>query len=335
MPNVTVLVTSAGVASAVNVMKSLRLQREIDVAIVATDADKFAAGLYLADYSYVSPIITDFERYLGFLLTTCKKHAVEALYPCYSKELALISAAKESFAAIGVQLLISSPETIGLCNDKVRMNEFASRLGMRVPKSYTDTDMKNITDADFPLFAKPLQGSSSIGAVKIENREDLDYFLSKVTKLFVQKFVPGHEVTIDVFCNQSGEPMVVAPRLRLATKAGQSVKGKTIDSALFRADVERLCRSIGMVGTCNIQFIMHEAGPTFLEINPRYAAGGLMLTVRAGANIPFLALKEMLGYEITASECKVKPDVYMSRYWEEVFWEYKGEQFFRLDERGI
>jgi biotin carboxylase len=56
----------------------------------------------------------------------------------------------------------------------------------------------------------------------------------------------------------------------------------------------------------------------FIEINPRYAAGGLMLTVNAGTNIPLLALKVMLGVPIENSELRHIPDIGITRYWEEI-----------------
>lgn len=319
MNNINVLITSAGVASAINIIKSLRLQKEFNITIITTDVDELAAGLYLANHYYISPLINNFEKYLEFLITICKKHRVEVLYPCYSKELSSISSAKKSFEAIGVKILISSPETIDLCNDKVKMNEFALKLGIKVPKIYTNGDIKNISDSDFPLFVKPVIGSSSIDAIKIDSRKDLDYFLDKYTNPIVQGYIDGQEVTVDVFCNKNSEPIVVSPRLRLSTKAGQSVKGKTIDNTLFIEVVEKLCKAVKMVGACNIQFIMARSELTLIEINPRYAAGGLMLTVYAGANIPQLALKEMLGIQITEKECQVRPGVLMSRYWEEIF----------------
>ena len=56
----------------------------------------------------------------------------------------------------------------------------------------------------------------------------------------------------------------------------------------------------------------------FIEINPRYAAGGLMLTVKAGANLPFLALKMMKGISINKKDLIHKEGVMMTRYWEEI-----------------
>ena len=51
----------------------------------------------------------------------------------------------------------------------------------------------------------------------------------------------------------------------------------------------KICEHLEVVGACNIQFIENKDGIYFIELNPRFAAGGLMLTVNAGANIPLMA----------------------------------------------
>ena len=127
MHSINVLITSAGVSSAVNVIKALRLQKEFSISIIASDADELASGLHLADYSYVSPPIKDIESYLEFLYELCRKHRINAIYPCYSKELYHISTANQDFEALGAKTLLPSPQSIELCNNKVMMHEFALR----------------------------------------------------------------------------------------------------------------------------------------------------------------------------------------------------------------
>lgn len=319
MKMVNILVTSAGVASALNVIKSLRLQKVFPVSICAVDMDPLAPGLYLAEFGYVSPPVADVKSYLDFLLSTCKKHRINALYPCYSKELSLIAGETKAFERIGVKTLLPSPDVIDLCNDKRKFIEFALNLGLTVPKTYTQDEVQNIPQSEFPLFGKPVTGSSSTGALKLDDEKSLDYYLYQHQDVMIQKFVSGQEITVDVFCDRLSRPIVIAPRIRLSTKGGQSIKGRTIDNTDFVQPVDTLCRALSLVGVSNIQFMRASNELVLLELNPRYAAGGLMLTVHAGANIPLLALKEMLGIKIDAEECRVKTELTMSRYWEELF----------------
>ena len=70
---ITVLVTSAGVASAVNVIRALKMQDEIPVHIIAIDQNPLASGLHLADSHYTCPSINNFPKYLEFILKLSSK----------------------------------------------------------------------------------------------------------------------------------------------------------------------------------------------------------------------------------------------------------------------
>lgn len=312
MDAITVLVTSSGTSSAINVIKSLKLQTEFNISIIAVDVDNLAAGLRLADYYYISPPITRPDDYLEFLYGICKKHNVRVLCPCYSKELSLISKAIARFSELGVAMLLSSPNVIDLCNDKLHLLDFIEDIGIPTPKIFTTPN-----ESHLPLFSKRVEGSGSRGAIYIENEHILKGLLASPEQRFYQEFIEGDEYTVDVLCDRESNVLFVGPRRRIEIKAGQSVKGVTIHNEILEDYVERICTSVGIVGVCNIQFIEKDGTFYFIELNPRYAAGGLMLTVHAGANLPLAALKVALGLPIDKSELKHTPNVTMIRYWEE------------------
>ena len=71
MVPITVLLTSAGVATAVNVIHALRHSTLLDVKIVSVDMDPFSAGLYLADKHHMVPPAKK-PQYLDEILKICK-----------------------------------------------------------------------------------------------------------------------------------------------------------------------------------------------------------------------------------------------------------------------
>jgi carbamoyl-phosphate synthase large subunit len=283
------------------------------VTIVAADMDEMAPGQHLADYHYIAPSLKRPQHYLDFLAKTCRRHEVKAMFPCFSRELSLVSSSREMFRSLGVEMLVSPPQTIDLCNDKLRMAEVVERLGIPVPKTFTQPCQR-----DLPLFSKYTEGSSSIGAIRIDDAQTLEAAMSAERRRIYQEFVDGMEYTVDILCGRDSTCMVVGPRKRIQTKAGQTVKGVTVNSEVLDQYSRMICKAVGIVGACNIQFIERQGTFHFIELNPRYAAGGLMLTVHAGANIPFLALKMMLEMPICESELQHAPDVAMTRYWEEI-----------------
>ena len=193
-------------------------------------------------------------------------------------------------------------------------------LRIRYPKIFSKSELGKYNFSSSPaLFVKPVSGSSSKGSKKIDNSSDLIAVLKSTEDLIIQEFVDAEEVTVDVFCPTVGIPKVISPRIRIETKNGQSIKSKTIKKEPFIDIVNSICNEFSILGASNIQFFKKDDDLIFIEINPRFAAGGLMLTIESGANIPLLVLKKILGKNISEHEYNSKEGLIMLRYWEEIF----------------
>lgn len=314
---INILITSAGTASAISVIKALKAQTALEVRLIATDMDEMAAGLYLADAYYLTPSIKE-AAYLPTLLEIIQKEQIQLMFPIFSKEIEVIAQHKEILDGVGVKLLLHPIESIQLVNDKFRMGDWVAAQGIDTPRCFPKKELSLLTENHLPIFVKPVSSSSSKGARKLTKLEEIKQLLPQYDSLVFQEYVEGTEYTLDILVNKAHQPIVIAPRIRLSTKAGQSVKGETVSSEPFVEMVETICKGLKLVGPCNIQFMKQGDRYYFIEVNPRFAAGGLMLTVGAGANIPLLAVKEMLGMPIDEAVCKTRPGVRMTRYWEEI-----------------
>jgi len=313
-----VLITCAGTASAISIIKSLKRQQEIEVNIFSADSDVLSAGLKLADRGVLVPPISS-GSYLDALFEIIKSNGINVLMPTFSNEIELFSRHSDDLRDSGVRFLLSSPETVGLCNDKFTFYQFCRDHEILAPSCLNPTDFPEPDKLQFPLFAKPNRGSSSTNTYRIDNHSDLGFYRNKFPDLIFQDFIDGEEYTVDILANRSHDPLVISPRIRIATKAGQMVKGKTVDKTPFVHTVNKLCDLLKVQGVCNVQFIKRGSDYYLIDMNPRFAAGGLMLTVQAGANIPLIYLKECMGLEIDPGELVAKSGVHMTRYWEEIF----------------
>ena len=159
---VKALVTSAGTASSINVIKALKCQREYEIEIIAVDADRTAPGLYLADEYTVVPKCLDYS-YVPRLIQLCKHYQIKVLYPIYSQEIEIIAENISYFKDVGVCVLLPNASVVSLCNDKLKMYELVTQLGISVPQAFTDSEVS------FPLFAKPNKGSGSNNAIYVES----------------------------------------------------------------------------------------------------------------------------------------------------------------------
>jgi carbamoyl-phosphate synthase large subunit len=310
-----ILVTSAGTGSAISVIQALKGRDGFPVGIWACDTDPSAPGLFLADHGCIAPSLSDGQKYLGFLLNLSKTIGPYCLIPTLSREISLISSWSQELARSGITTLLPSPRTVQTCDDKLAFGAFCVQNEIPSPRIFTGGQVT------FPAFVKPRIGSGSRGSGIARNPEELQVLSAQAKDALVQEYLDGPEITVDVLCRAGGEVLVASARRRVSVKNGQSVKGTTIAAAPYRPLIEKACRRLEIAGPCNFQFIECADGPRLIEINPRFAAGGLALSVHAGANIPLLMVKLMLGMTIAPAECEPRLGVHMTKYWSEVFWE--------------
>jgi carbamoyl-phosphate synthase large subunit len=262
---------------------------------IAADVDGRAAARYVADVQVTAPRVRD-PAYIDGLLALCRAHAVTLLVPLIDPALPLLAARAAEFATIGTRLMVSSPATIAISANKIATGAFFREHGFRTPRILTDTEVARLAPGDFPVFAKPAEGSSSIGAGVIQNAEELGVRRAADPSLCVCEQIMGEEYTIDVYVDFAGMPRCAVPRLRLETRAGEISKGMTVrDETLIALSLDVARKLPGAIGCLTLQaFKVADGGFVFIEINPRFG-GGYPLAWHAGADYPRWMIEEAAG----------------------------------------
>lgn len=309
-----ILITSAGVASAINVIQALRQSKQFICQIIATDMDNDAVGLYLADHHHITPQAND-SHFWSTILKIIEEYKIEFIFPMHSSETLLFASKKSVFESLGVGIIIPSSEAIHTCSDKLLFEKFLIDKNYPFPTTYS----KKQENIQFPVFIKRNLGSSSIGARKINNQDELRFYLSQDNRDYIiQEFIDWQEVTVDCYVNQKSQLIGCVPRYRVKVKDGKSVVSKT----LFHPKIIDTCRCIlqdlNFQGACNLQLFIKEDKIKIIEINPRLAAGGLPLAVAAGVNIPELMLQDFF-YSTSSELVEYQNNLTMYRYLTEVF----------------
>ncbi|MFA5927119.1 MAG: ATP-grasp domain-containing protein [Patescibacteria group bacterium] len=317
MSKIPILLTSVGVETGPNVISALRKATEFSPFVIGVANDSLSAGLYLSDKKEMVPTI-DSPDYIGAVDAICQKYDIQIIIPLLSKEIALFSQKRSYFKQKGIRLAVSSPEVISLCADKSQFLTFLLSHGIPAPRLLSKESLK---ESDFPIFAKPVTGSSSRFSLRLDTKMELNYLEKQVQplKLSLQELLVGPEYTIDTLSDLDGNFMAGAIRERLSVKDGKSVKGRTVKNDRLMEEVRLILSLIKIVGPANLQCIEENGEYKFFEINTRFSAGGLPLTVAAGLNTPVLLIKMLLDLNIDPTELEYKPDVYISRYLTEVF----------------
>lgn len=287
--------------------------------ILGVDANPLSPAYYVTDESFSICRIQK-EEYIPDLLEICRRHQVKLLISLLDTDLLKLAESREKFTQQGTFGLISSPEVVRLARNKQLTYAFFTENCIQTPRilSY-DTALK---ENSFPLFIKPLDGSASQMAFRIENRKSLIFFHSYVPNPLIMEFVSGEEYTLDILIDLDRVVKAIVPRKRLEIRAGEVSKSQIGLNPTIIAAGRKVAQALsqrGGLGMINLQCI-HTAGGEvkFIEINPRFG-GGCPLSIYAGYPFPQWAIEMALGRTLSPIPANVGDKLAMLRYDDAVF----------------
>jgi carbamoyl-phosphate synthase large subunit len=225
------------------------------------------------------------------LLALCLEHKVGLVVPTIDTELLGLAEQRDRFAAEGIDLVISDEALVRVCRDKRLTAQLFNSVGIDVPKIL---DRQQLT---FPCFAKPYDGSRSVGAAKLSQATDLSDGMRDDPKLMFMEFIDQtfDEYTVDAYYDRMGVLKCLVPRHRLEVRDGEINKGVTRKHHVYEYLIGKLGNIKGARGCLTVQLFahLHEKRYAALEINPRFG-GGFPLSFAAGANYPGWLIDEYL-----------------------------------------
>lgn len=297
MEDINILILSVGRrVELVECFKRAAKRLKIESKIIGADISDTAPAIYFTDKHYLIPRIGE-KNYIESIIEICNKEKIKDIIPTIDTELLILSQNKKIIEEkTEAKVMVSDYDVISICRNKINTQEFFEKNGFGVPKRITEL---NENEARFPLFIKPLDGSSSINTFKVKNKEELKFFKNYIDKPIIQELVEGKEYTIDAFCDFESRPITIVPRQRIAVRNGEILKGKIVKDRTLIDDVKRLLNKLKPIGQVTIQCIKNDEKINYIEINPRFG-GGAPMSIMAGAdsceNIYRLLLGEKLEY---------------------------------------
>lgn len=303
MKEIRILVT--GVGRRVELMQAFRqaaLKLNINLKLYGADMAGTAPALAYCDYTRRVCAMRD-PQYIPQLVNICVSDKIDLVIPTIDTDLLVLSQHVDAFEKVGTRVLISKPDKILICRDKNHTGEFFESCGLKAPKTYNDY---RAYPGQYPCFIKPKDGSSSINAFKVEDKEELAVYAGQVEDYIIQPFVSGREFTIDIFCDFNGNPVYITPRERVQVRAGEVLKTMIYMDETMIEEAKRLCKAFIPCGPMTVQLIQDKSTGEnyYIEINPRYG-GGAPLSMKSGARSAEALLKllcgEAVGYQENSS----------------------------------
>lgn len=302
--------------------------------VLACDADPNAPAIRMADEAFVVPPI-EAPDYVDELLRLCREHEIGLVVPAFEPELPVLSARRAEFEALRTTLLVSTPEVIATCYDKVKTAAFLADCGIRSPRTYLSLDGALTAlrggELAYPVMVKPRFGVSSIGNHFADDEEELRFFVRQCRKqiaatflasssaadpetaVLVQEALVGDEYGLDIVNDLDGQYACTFVKRKLRMRAGQTDRAATVDDPRLVALGERIGRGLGHRGILDCDLFIDREGVCVIDLNPRFG-GGYPFSHLAGANIPAALLAWAEGREPDPAWLRVTSNVTIARY---------------------
>ena len=291
---INVLFTSVGRrVELINKWREAYQKLSLNGNIIGTDIDPLAPAMHVLDKHFIVPP-TNSHEFVNSVVEICNREHVHFIFPLIDPDISKLNKYREKIEAIGSIVMVIKSEHVKCTQDKWSTYKFFKSLGLHTPNSILPKKITNVNNLSFPLFAKPRRGSASIGAIKINNSDELNFYLNKIDRPIIQEFISGKEITCDIVSSLNKEVLAVVPRERIEVRNGEVSKGKTIKNNKIIKACVTIAHALEAIGPITVQCINNNNKPYFIEINARYG-GGAPLGIAAGANSPEWFLKEASG----------------------------------------
>jgi carbamoyl-phosphate synthase large subunit len=330
----SVLITGVGAPGTRGTIYSLRHNSESrPIRIVGVDSHDNNAGRFMVDRFHRIPHGDD-PSYVDSLALICSEERIEVVIPQTTREVEVLSRARDALSAMGLRVMVSSSPAIQVANNKWKLLKAFEQMGLPVPANVLVSSEQALRKAarDFgypqkPVVIKPpsLNGMRGVRILKT-NGWDLRRFLSEKPSglevcledlvdilrhgdfwpdLLVTEYLPGPEYSVDVFAGSKTH--LAIPRLRCAIRSGITFES-TLD---YHPDLTKFsiqaATHLGLQYAVGFQFKLDDRGvPKVIECNPRIQ-GTMVASVFSGANVIWMSVRELLGDAPTQPSAPLKP----------------------------
>lgn len=286
--------------------------------LIATDNWSVAPALFLADKQYMVPKITS-PDYIREVVHICKLENIRAITTFIDPEIELLSKHKEMFQNMGILPLCPSEHSAHLCFNKYEMFNYLTDKGVRTVLTYHSLDsfFEGLRKGDifFPVFIKPISGSGSVGAQKVNTQEELEILVGEGKyDYIIQELMTEGDCDADVYVDCiSHKPVSAFSKKKIETRIGGASKTISFKDPKLFEFIEEVCEALELNGPCDMDFFYKNGEYYLSEINPRFG-GAYLHAYGAGVNFLKMIINNIDGRENTSEIGNYEEGVLMLMY---------------------
>lgn len=310
-----ILITALGTMNCTTITKELRKLSE-DYYLIGADINprnRIYTSTEVDEYYQFPKATENREQYFEFVRQFCIDHAISVYYCVVDEEVETMALHRKDLEAIGVTLCVANTDAVVTCH---RKDQFAAWSEKNIPeyciKRFSRYD--EVTEKDFPLFVKPIEGRASIGCKAVNNFDELKVYKENWSDYIVQEFVQGDFIAADlVRCKATGVTQICQRQELLRNGNGCGVAVEIVANEEVEKACHKIAELLDLNGVVNTEFFVGKDTVRIIEVNPRIPAG-VAYSCMAGLNLVSLALDIAKGKAVKETSPIKVGAFYAKRY---------------------
>ncbi len=290
-----------------------RFQKMDNITVIGADVNScHATKLFLDEFVQLPPVAdSDFRDALTDVLV---RYRIDYYLPTHSQEIKTASKYESWLRKQwGGGFLVSPYETYEKLDSKRAANLNLLSAGLQVPRLIEDF----IPDKEYPIFMKADVGSGGKMAQLVESEALHREYARLYPDCSFYEVIQGTEYTVDCMFDNGGRLIAHNQRVRLKHMGGAVIVTQNNYDFDILPYLKKIEVAFTIKGCVNFQYILSQSIPYFIDINLRYASGGLPLTVESGIDVPRILLDIWTGNPLDYVQSCGADKKIMYRYFEE------------------
>ncbi|MGV3464891.1 MAG: carbamoyl-phosphate synthase (glutamine-hydrolyzing) large subunit [Heyndrickxia sp.] len=301
---------------AVNALKKLGYE----TIVVNNNPETVSTDFSVADRLYFEP--TTIEDILSII----EKEKVEGVFIQFGGQTAINLA--NDLASEGIRLFGTNMEKINLLEDRKLFYELLTDLNIPHIEGEIASDKESVIEASeilgFPVLVRPSYVIGGQYMRIIYQKDDLQAYIQSLQHLderawplMVDKYISGLECELD--CISDGKEIFIPGIFEHIEKAGVHsgdstavYPPQTLTAAQKNCLVEyarKICRKAEIIGSANIQYVIHKDDIYVLEVNPRASRTVPILSKVTGIPMVEKSIRVQIGQSLHLTGLAAEPEL--------------------------
>lgn len=312
----TVSIAVSGVGGGVgqSIIKALS---KTNYNVIGMDSEFLGTGLYAVHKGYKIPYAHE-PDFIERVLEICLKGKCRLYFPGLDAELPILSRNIDKFRAVGTTVIVSTPEVVEICDNKLLTFHFLSKNNIPAPKTLDlGVFLKSKKEFAYPIILKPKKGGArSKNVFLLKHRTGLNMILAykdfTSDNFIIQEYIEGDEYTCGTI-NWDGRHLGTIIMRRIL-RDGDTYKCFVVKNKIIEKVIKKLMNLLQPIGACNVQLRLKDNIPYILEINAR-CSGTTAARALAGFNEPKMIADYLIYGKYPIFQMR---GISILRYWKEL-----------------